>query len=134
MAHGGTGKVALLDVAIHLQPLLVPFDQATQLPAGPQRPHDRLGAQLDQQRLITAAGTTGFCSPASQFLAAGVEYVIGLFPATRLFRVMFGQQPAGCGHASQFTVDLLMGRLPEIADRVIEPVGQFIAGGGLFQK
>src|SRR5690606_35309066 len=117
----------------HLQTLLMLLDQPPQLASRSQGAQHRFGPQLDQQGLVSAAGA-GFGYPAGQLLAAGVEYMVGLLAAPGAGRLVLDQQPAGIGHAAQFAVDLLVSCSPEVADRVIEPVGQLIAGGGFLQQ
>src|SRR5690606_17372284 len=60
--------------------------------------------------------------------------MVGFLAASGTGRLMLDQQPAGVGHAAQFAVDLLVSCSPEVADRVIEPVGQLITGGRFFQQ
>src|SRR5690554_2233158 len=107
-------------------------DQALQLLAGDPGAQHGFVTQADQQHLVGSATATGLGHPAQQFLSSGLQYPVDLPAPPPAAFLLLHSQPAMLRHASQFTVDLMMTRVPEVPHGMIEAVSQPVAGGGSF--
>ena len=131
---GAWGKVARLDGAVGAQ--LVGMERAAALELGPQaeRPDDRIGAQADHELIAQLGQRRCFARPAHQLVAAGGQHAIAALARAAGVGVGVGADPARLLHAAELAVDLLVGGLPEMPDRLVETPRQIVAGGRLFEQ
>jgi len=120
-------EIPLLDGPIVRQPLLVLLDLAPDFGAQIDLAQCGIGAQPDHELIPEIRGRRGLVGPTYQFGAACGKHAV--FPLAGFSGIGRGTRfdPARRLHACQFTVDLLVRGVPEIADGFVETPCQVVA-------
>jgi hypothetical protein len=91
-------------------------------------------AQLHHQAVAYALRLDGLRHPARDLTATGAADRVELAVRSGLAGLHLAGNPAGFLHARQDPVDLLVRRMPEIADRAVETARQFVTRTGLLKQ
>ena len=126
-------KIVRFDLAVGRQLLAMHPESTLDILLDRRRTDQGFSAQPQHQLIAQWLGVMAFRSPALQFLASGREHAVYLLsPPSGLGRQGF--DPARLLKPSKFAINLLMRRVPEIADRTVEAASQVQARTWVFEE